>query len=239
MLWHCLCAAFVLDTGGTLAHRVSFRARSPPMTIFPFPSAELHPRSVPNNPQIMWPRELGIWTHSPQVGVAIGVGDTACIEQSFAHLWHRGLMRNIWRGDPDKLHQSGVFCCISRNFAFRGRCVTPPYGRWDHVPPPVWSNANDSAATKDAGQNEAEVCALCCHSRSTIAVCSLCNEHYCHERIDPHICGDNTVSNMTHQFVPCSLLSSRDGLQFILLCLGGGVRGFSRGGLTLGWLIQK
>ena len=30
----------------------------------------------------------------------------ARIEQLFAHLWHWGLIRNIWRGGPSELHQS-------------------------------------------------------------------------------------------------------------------------------------
>ena len=30
----------------------------------------------------------------------------ARIEHLFGHLWHWGLVRNIWRGSPNELHQS-------------------------------------------------------------------------------------------------------------------------------------
>ena len=35
-----------------------------------FASSRYHPVSTPNNPQIEWPLELGIWTHNPQICLA-------------------------------------------------------------------------------------------------------------------------------------------------------------------------
>ena len=43
----------------------------------------------------------------------------ACIEQLFAHLWHWGLVRNIWRHSP-------MSCTLQQLHAVLGRV-------WDHV----------------------------------------------------------------------------------------------------------
>ena len=61
----------------------------------------------------------------------------------------------------------------------------------EHVPPHVWTDQSNSAATQDAAEDEAEVCVLCCQKRSTVAVCDECKEHYCTECIDT--CGTNVV----------------------------------------------
>ena len=111
----------------------------------------------------------------------------AHIGQLFARLWHWGLVRNMWRG-PNELHQS-----VRISFASGGRSVTPPYGPWEHVPPHVWTDQSNSAATQDEAEDEAEVCVLCCQRRSTVAVCDECKEHYCNECIDTHTCGTNVV----------------------------------------------
>ena len=52
---------------------------------------------------------------------------------------------------------------------------------------------SNSAATQDEGEDEAEVCVLCCHKRSTITICGECKEHYCCECIDTHTCGHNSI----------------------------------------------
>ena len=69
----------------------------------------------------------------------------------------------------------------------------PPYGPWEHVPPQVWTDQSNSAATQDEAEDEAEVCVLCCQRRSTVAVCDECKEHYCIKCIDTHTCGTNVV----------------------------------------------
>ena len=52
-----------------------------------------------HNPRfVAWPLELGLGTHNPRF-VAWP------LEQLFARLWHWGLVRNIWRGGPNELHQ--------------------------------------------------------------------------------------------------------------------------------------
>ena len=55
----------------------------------------------------------------------------ARIQQLFARLWHWGLVRNIWRGGPNELHQPVRILLHLPNFAFAGKSVTPP--------PPVWT----------------------------------------------------------------------------------------------------
>ena len=66
-------------------------------------------------------------------------------------------------------------------------------GPWDHVPPHVWTDESKSASTEDDGEDEVEVCALCCHKHSTVTVCDECKEHYCCECIDTHTCGNNII----------------------------------------------
>ena len=86
-----------------------------------------------------------------------------------------------------------MFCCISCNFAFEERVRHPLYGPWDHVPPHVWTDKSNSAATQDEGEDEAGVCVLCCQKRSTITVCGEFQEHYCDECIDAHTCGEQVA----------------------------------------------
>ena len=94
---------------------------------------------------------------------------------------------------PMSCISQSIFCCILRNFAFAGRCVAPPYGPWEHVPPHVWTDKSNLATTQDEAEDEAEVCLLCCHKLSTITVCGECEEHYCAEYIDTHTCETNVV----------------------------------------------
>ena len=113
----------------------------------------------------------------------------ARIEQLFARLWHWGLVRNIWRGGPNELHQSVRILLHFTQFCIRRQVRHPPYGPWEHVPPQVWTDQSNSAATQDEAEDEAEVCVLCCQRRSTVAVCDECKEHYCNECIDTHTVG--------------------------------------------------
>ena len=66
-------------------------------------------------------------------------------------------------------------------------------GPWDHVLPHVWINNSNSASTQDEGEDETDVCALCCQKRSTITACGECQEHYCDDCIDAHTCGEQIV----------------------------------------------
>ena len=86
-----------------------------------------------------------------------------------------------------------AFCCILRNFAFAGKSLTPPYGPREHVPPHVWTDQSNSAATQDEAEDEAEVCVLCFQKRSTVGVCDECKEQHCTECINTHTCGSNVV----------------------------------------------
>ena len=117
----------------------------------------------------------------------------ARIEQLFARLWHWGLVRNIWRGGPNELHQSVRILLHFTQFCIRRQVRHPPYGPWEHVPPQVWTDQSNSAATQDEAEDEADVCVLCCQRRFTVAVCDECKEHYCNVCIDTHTCGTNVI----------------------------------------------
>ena len=88
------------------------------------------------------------------------------------------------KSGPNELHQSVRVLLHFKQFCIRRQVCHPPYGPWDHVPPHVWNDKSNSAATKDEGEDGADVCALCCQKRSTITVCGECQEHYCDECID-------------------------------------------------------
>ena len=107
--------------------------------------------------------------------------------------WHWGLVRNIWRGGPNELHQSVRILLQFTQFCIRRQVRHAPYRLWEHVPPHVWTDQSNSAATQDEAEDKAEVCVLCCQKRSTVAVCTECKEHYCIECIDTHNCGTNVV----------------------------------------------
>ena len=93
---------------------------------------------------------------------------------------------------PMSCTSQSVFCCILPNFHSQAS-PSPPYGSWEHVPPHVWTDQSNSAATQDEAKDEAEVCVLCCQKRSTVVVCDECKEHYCTECIDTHTCGTNVI----------------------------------------------
>ena len=50
----------------------------------------------------------------------------AHIEQLFARLWHWGLVRNIWRGGPNELHQSIRILLHFMQFCIRRQVSHPP-----------------------------------------------------------------------------------------------------------------
>ena len=56
---------------------------------------------------------------------------------------------------------------------------------------------SNSATTQDEGEDEANVCVLCCHKRSTITVCAECQEHYYEKCIDPHLWGTSCLLGNT------------------------------------------
>ena len=69
--------------------------------------------------------------------------------------------------------------------------VSVPTGN-QHVPPHVWTDKSNLATRQDEGE-DAELCALCCHKRSTVTVCGECKEHDCSECIDTHTYGNNVM----------------------------------------------
>ena len=69
----------------------------------------------------------------------------------------------------------------------------------EHVPPHVWTDQSNSAATQDEAKDEVEVCVLCCQKRPTIAVCDECKEDYCTRCIDTHTCGSNVVCQVQYR----------------------------------------
>ena len=121
----------------------------------------------------------------------------AQIEQLFAHLLHWGLIRDIWCGGPNKLHQS---VCILLHFiqiCIQGQVYYPSYGPWEHVPTHVWKSTE--ATVRDAAQDdvgdEVDICSLCCQ-KHTETICGECNLNYCAECIDPHVCGAKTIDGI-------------------------------------------
>ena len=50
----------------------------------------------------------------------------ARIERLFARLWHWGLVRNIWRGGPNELHQSVRILLHFTQFCIRRQVRHPP-----------------------------------------------------------------------------------------------------------------
>ena len=118
----------------------------------------------------------------------------ARIEQLFAHLWHWGLIRNIWVGGPNKLHQSLRILLHFTQFFIRRQVHYPLNGPWEHVPPHVWKS-NEATVEDDTQYDvgeEVDICALCCQQHTTTE-CGECHLNYCAECIDPHACREKTV----------------------------------------------
>ena len=138
-------------------------------------------------------QRMELW-HPANNVVMMHMGGTA---QLFTRLWHWRLVRNMWRGGPDELHQSVRILLHLSQFCTRRQVRNPPYGPSDHVLPDVWMDESNSAAAEvegeDEGEDEVEVCALCCHKCSTVTVCDEYKEHYCCECIDTRTCGNNVI----------------------------------------------
>ena len=64
----------------------------------------------------------------------------ARIEQLFARFWHWGLVKNIWRGGPNELHQSVRILLQFTQFCISRHVRHPPYRPWAHVPPHAWTD---------------------------------------------------------------------------------------------------
>ena len=85
-----------------------------------------------------------------------------------------GLVRNIWRGGPNELHQFMRVLLHFTQFCIRRQSCHPCYGPRVHVPPHVWTHKSNSTAKQDEGEHEVDVFVLCCQKRSTITVCGEC-----------------------------------------------------------------
>ena len=115
---------------------------------------------------------------------------------------------------------------VMQPFQFQSQVCHPFYGPWVHVPPHVWktADASNSAATQDDGADGVDIWKLCSQKHTT-TLCGECNENYCAECIDRHICGEklfirhNTCHKaQTWYYVMCSI---GNGLGSILVCLWG------------------
>ena len=73
-------------------------------------------------------RKLGTLTARQQCYNDVHGWYRASIEQLFARLWHWGLVRNIWRGAPNELHQSFRILLHFTQFCIRRQVRHPPYG---------------------------------------------------------------------------------------------------------------
>ena len=93
---------------------------------------------------------------------------------------------------PMSCTSQSVFCCILHNFAFAGRCVTPPM---DHASMSrlMFGLTKATRPPRKMRQRMRQKCVLCCQKRSTITVCGECEEHYCAECIDTRTCGTKVV----------------------------------------------
>ena len=61
------------------------------------------------------------------VAPLVGVRDSqSTIQQLFPRLWHSGLVRNIWRGGPNELHQSVRILLHFTQFCIRRQVRHPP-----------------------------------------------------------------------------------------------------------------
>ena len=116
----------------------------------------------------------------------------ARIEQLFARLWHWGLFWNIWRGDPNELHQSVRILLHFTRFCIRRQVRYPPLLDHGSMSRLMFGLTKATRPPQDEAEDEVEVCVLCCHKRSTITVCGECGEYFA-ACIDTHTCGTHVV----------------------------------------------
>ena len=167
---------------------------------------------------VAWPLELGLGTHNPRFGykvtvavdmlgniiwicpLAPGTSADVLIWDGYGPSRTRGDFFDFEVGGHDGAYKGRIDVIVpfigrkNGTLTARQQCYNDvPYGPWEHVPPQVWTDQSNSAATQDEAEDEVEVCVLCCQRRSTVAVCDECKEHYCNECIDTHTCGTNVV----------------------------------------------
>lgn len=117
----------------------------------------------------------------------------ARVEHIFGRLWHWGLVRNIWRGGADVLHQSIRILLHLTQFCIRRQVQYPPCGPWPHVPDHVWSKggAEGEPIDVDNGDDDA-FCALCCHKKDA-SPCPKCELPCYNDCLDKHTCDKVTI----------------------------------------------
>ena len=119
----------------------------------------------------------------------------ARIEHLFARMWHRGIVRNIWRGSGTELHEYVRVLLHLQQFLIRRQVRYPPYGPWEHVPAHVWTApTQEDKDDEDVVGDDGDVCALCCtkFDPEKMSMCDKCELQYCTDCIDTHTCDSVT-----------------------------------------------
>ena len=111
----------------------------------------------------------------------------ARVEHVFAHLWHWGIIRHIWNGSPDTLHQTVRILLHTTQFCLNRKLQYPPYGPWEHIPKGIWPD--QPLATPESEVDGPDVAAACqlCYNRSTVQ-CEHCNLSFCQPCNTFHSC---------------------------------------------------
>ena len=113
----------------------------------------------------------------------------ARIEHLFARMWHRGIVRNIWRRSWTKLHEYVRVLLHLQQFLIRRQVRYPPYGPWEHVLAHVWTApTEEDNDDEDVVGDDGDVCAVCCTKSDPekMSMCDKCELQYCTVCIDTH-----------------------------------------------------
>ena len=111
----------------------------------------------------------------------------ARVEHVFGHLWHWGIVRHVWVGKPDVLHQTVRVLLHTVQFCKNRKVQYQPYGPWEHIPEGIWSDRPIVIPSEEQdGPDAPKNCALCYKRGST--ECDSCKLMYCEGCSAVHSC---------------------------------------------------
>ena len=86
----------------------------------------------------------------------------ARVEHIFAQLWQWKVVRNVWQGGEQELHETMRVLLHMEQFVNNRKLRYEPYGPWPHVPEGLWSQkANEVPGEEVDSSKTLSACQLC------------------------------------------------------------------------------
>ena len=101
----------------------------------------------------------------------------ARVEHVSAHLWHWGIVINVWVSKPDTLHKTVRVLLHTTQFCKNRKVQYQPYSPWGHISEGIWPNQPIASLSEEGDGPEAPFNVALCYKRGSIK-CDTCNLGY-------------------------------------------------------------